>query len=380
MPSNAREQTNSMVVPFEDTSQKDAPARLNQRSSVAEFWKALLDRPFRVDIGIDLGTANTLVFLRDHGIIMNEPSVVAVTRGSHTVLNEGGAVGFEAKKMLGKTSYSVDVIRPLREGVISNFPITEAMLRYFISRVKSRRMFSQTRVVIAIPFGITHAEMKAVYNSTIRSGADKVHLIEETLAAGLGAGLRIDDPTANLVVDIGGGTTGISVISVADIAFGTTVRCAGDHMTDAVHNFIRERYKLQIGLQTAEQLKIELGSALPDKDGEGEETRMIRGQNDEGRPATVEVSSADVREALAVPLRKILRGIDWVLENTPPELAADLVDRGILMTGGGALLPRLDQLISDHTGLNVTVADDPLGCVARGAGAYLETVDWQRNQ
>ena len=339
-------------------------------------WRSWLDSPFQVDIGIDLGTANTLVYLRGHGIVMDEPSVVAVTRGSHTVLNDGAAVGLEAKKMLGKTSYSVDVIRPLREGVIANFPITEAMLRYFISRVKARRMFSQTRVVIAIPFGITHAEMKAVYNSTMRAGADKVHLIEETLAAGLGSGLRIDDPTANLVVDIGGGTTGISVISVADIAFGATVRCAGDHMTDAVSDFIRERYKLQIGQQTAEQLKIELGSALPQNE---HAAMQIRGQGENGRPATIEVSADDVREALSAPLHKILRGIDWVLENTPPELSADLVDRGILVTGGGALLPRIDDLISDHTGLNVTVADDPLTCVARGAGAYLDTINWQRS-
>ena len=339
-------------------------------------WRSWLDSPFQVDIGIDLGTANTLVYLRGHGIVMDEPSVVAVTRGSHTVLNDGAAVGLEAKKMLGKTSYSVDVIRPLREGVIANFPITEAMLRYFISRVKARRMFSQTRVVIAIPFGITHAEMKAVYNSTMRAGADKVHLIEETLAAGLGSGLRIDDPTANLVVDIGGGTTGISVISVADIAFGATVRCAGDHMTDAVSDFIRERYKLQIGQQTAEQLKIELGSALPQNE---HAAMQIRGHGENGRPATIEVSADDVREALRAPLHKILRGIDWVLENTPPELSADLVDRGILVTGGGALLPRIDDLISDHTGLNVTVADDPLTCVARGAGAYLDTINWQRS-
>lgn len=362
-----------MVVPLEP--KQDAEPSVSKLSSLA-YWRSLLDHPFCVDIGIDLGTANTLVYVRNQGIVMDEPSVVAVTRGSHQVLNEGGAVGLEAKKMLGKTSYSVDVIRPLREGVISNFPITEAMLRYFITRVKSRRMFSQTRVVIAIPFGITHAEMKAVYNSTLRSGADKVHLIEETLAAGLGAGLRVDDPTANLVVDIGGGTTGISVISVADIAFGTTVRCAGDHMSEAIAAFIRERYKLQIGLQTAEQLKIELGSALPLQE---ETSCQIRGQGENGRPSTVEVSSADVREALAAPLHKILRGVEWVLENTPPELAADLVDRGILLTGGGALLPRLDDLISDYTKLTVTVADDPLRCVARGAGAYLETVNWQSN-
>ncbi len=368
MSAPTRDEPHTMVVKLE-RDQAQAPSS----RGASGFWRAVLDHPFSVDIGIDLGTANTLVFLRGHGIVMDEPSVVAVTRGSHQVLNEGGAVGLEAKKMLGKTSYSVDVIRPLREGVISNFPITEAMLRYFISRVNTRRMLSQTRVVIAIPFGITHAEMKAVYNSTIRSGADKVHLIEETLAAGLGAGLRIDDPTANLVVDIGGGTTGISVISVADIAFGTTVRCAGDHMTEAVVDYIRQRHGLQIGQQTAEQLKIDLGSALPLDE---EKTSIIRGQTEDRRPGTVEVSSADIREALQRPLHKILRGIEWVLENTPPELAADLVDRGILLTGGGALLPRLDDLISDYTKLNVTVADDPLSCVARGAGAYLETVNW----
>lgn len=372
MSADSRNNHSPMVTPIPPPE----AAAVDVRGRREGGWRSWLDSPFQVDIGIDLGTANTLVYLRGHGIVMNEPSVVAVTRGSHSVLNDGAAVGLEAKKMLGKTSYSVDVIRPLREGVISNFPITEAMLRYFISRVKTRRMFSQTRVVIAIPFGITHAEMKAVYNSTMRSGADKVHLIEETLAAGLGAGLRIDDPTANLVVDIGGGTTGVSVISVADIAFGTTVRCAGDHMTDAVSDFVRERYKLHIGQQTAEQLKIQLGTALPT----GEDHSMqIRGQGENGRPATIEISSTDVREALRTPLHKILRGIDWVLENTPPELSADLVDRGILVTGGGALLPRIGDLISDHTGLNVTVADDPLTCVARGAGAYLDTINWNRS-
>ena len=204
MSTQSRDKHSPMVTPL--ATSPTSPAIPSARREGG--WRSWLDSPFQVDIGIDLGTANTLVYLRGHGIVMDEPSVVAVTRGSHTVLNDGAAVGLEAKKMLGKTSYSVDVIRPLREGVIANFPITEAMLRYFISRVKARRMFSQTRVVIAIPFGITHAEMKAVYNSTMRAGADKVHLIEETLAAGLGSGLRIDDPTANLVVDIGGGTTG----------------------------------------------------------------------------------------------------------------------------------------------------------------------------
>ncbi len=356
----------SCPVILPQTRKETAPRRLGLRQR--------LSNAFRNDIGIDLGTANTLVCMRDQGVVLNEPSVVAVTRGSHNVMHDGHAVGMEAKKMLGKTSYSVDVIRPLRDGVITNFPIAEAMLRYFISKVKRNSSFSTTRVVIAIPYGITNAEMKAVFNSTMRAGADRVHLIEETLAAGLGAGLAVDEPNANLVVDIGGGTTGISVISITDIAYGTTVRCAGDHMTNAVTEYVLQKFGLQIGQQTAEDLKIQLGSALPLAE---EKSCVVRGQTQARRPGTVEITSQQVREALTEPLAKILRGIDWVLENTPPELAADLVGRGAVVTGGGALLPGIDSLISQHTGLNVRVADDPLRCVVHGTGVFMDSLNWR---
>ena len=332
---------------------------------------------FTVDMGIDLGTCNTLVAVRGEGIVLNEPSVVAVKKGTNRVLQNGNAVGWMAKEMLGKTPGSITAIRPLKDGVISDFEITEAMLSYFIRKVSGRnRLFFGARVVIAIPSGITAVEKQAVLQSALRAGANRVYLVEEPMAAGIGAGLPIVEPTASMIVDIGGGTTEVAIMSLADIAVCESVRVAGDDMDEAILSHMKKTYNLMIGEQTAERIKIEIGSAAP----VGEETTMeVRGRDMiAGLPRKTAVTSEEIREALQEPINAIIETVTRTLERTEPELAADLVDNGITLAGGGALLRGIDIVISNATGLDVRIADDPITCVAKGTATYLENLeDWK---
>jgi len=332
---------------------------------------------FTVDMGIDLGTCNTLVAVRGEGIVLNEPSVVAVKKGTNRVLQNGNAVGWMAKEMLGKTPGSITAIRPLKDGVISDFEITEAMLSYFIRKVSGRnRLFFGARVVIAIPSGITAVEKQAVLQSALRAGANRVYLVEEPMAAGIGAGLPIVEPTASMIVDIGGGTTEVAIMSLADIAVCESVRVAGDDMDEAILSHMKKTYNLMIGEQTAERIKIEIGSAAP----VGEETTMeVRGRDMiAGLPRKTVVTSEEIREALQEPINAIIETVTRTLERTEPELAADLVDNGITLAGGGALLRGIDIVISNATGLDVRIADDPITCVAKGTATYLENLeDWK---
>ncbi|MBL9149151.1 MAG: rod shape-determining protein [Phycisphaerae bacterium] len=328
---------------------------------------------FSVDMGIDLGTCNTLVCVRGEGIVLNEPSVVAVRKGTNKVLNNGTAVGWAAKEMLGKTPGSISAIRPMKDGVISDFEITEAMLAYFIRKVNGRSRLFGPRVVIAIPSGITAVEKEAVLQSAKRAGARQVYLIEEPMAAGLGAGLPIAEPTASMIVDIGGGTTDVAIMTLADIATCESVRVAGDDFDEAVINYMKKAYSLTIGEQTAERIKIEIGSAAPI----GETLTMdVRGRDMvSGLPRKTVVTSDEIREALHEPVHAITEAVLRTLENAEPELAADLVENGIVLAGGGALLRGIDRVISNATGLETRIADDPLTCVARGTNIYLENLE-----
>ncbi|MDX1682138.1 MAG: rod shape-determining protein [Phycisphaeraceae bacterium] len=327
---------------------------------------------FSVDMGIDLGTCNTLVCVRGEGIVLNEPSVVAVRKGTNEVMG-GNAVGASAKEMLGKTPGSITAIRPLKDGVISDFEITEAMLGYFIRKVNGRRPFPRPRVVIAVPSGITAVEKRAVLDSAERAGARRVYLVEEPMAAGIGAGLPIVEATASMIVDIGGGTTEVAIMSLSDIAQCESVRVAGDDMDEAIINYMKKAYNLMVGEQSAERVKLEVGSAVP----EGEERTMeVRGRDMiSGLPRKTVITSEEIREALQEPLTAIIEVVTRTLERAEPELAADLVDNGIVLAGGGALLRGIDQIISNATGLDVRVAEDPLTCVARGTAIYLENLE-----
>ena len=329
---------------------------------------------FSIDMGIDLGTANTLVSVRGEGIVLNEPTVVAVKKGTNKVLMNGMAVGQAAKDMLGKTPAGIEAIRPLKEGVIADFEITQAMLSYFITKVHNRRFGVRPRVVIAVPSGITIVEKQAVYSSAERAGARQVFLIEEPKAAGIGAGLPIEEPQACMVVDIGGGTTEIAVMSLADIVSSKSLRVAGDKLDDAIVQYMKKSHNLHIGPQTAEAIKIQIGSAYPLAE---EKTLEVKGQDaSTGLPRGCIVNSAEVREhALKEPVTRICAAIREVLERTPPELAADLVDSGLTLCGGGALLRGIDKVIEEAIGLPVRIADDPLACVAIGTGIYLEHLD-----
>jgi len=331
---------------------------------------------FSVDMGIDLGTCNTLVCVRGEGIVLNEPSVVAVKRGTNKVLNNGNAVGWAAKEMLGKTPGSISAIRPLKDGVISDFEITEAMLSYFIRKVNGRSRFVGPRVVIAVPSGITAVEKRAVLDSAERAGARRVYLVEEPMAAGIGAGLPIVEPTASMVVDIGGGTTEVAITSLADIATCESIRVAGDDMDEAIINHMKKAYNLTIGEQTAERIKIEAGSAAPVDEASSLEVRgrdMIS-----GLPRKTVISSDEIREALQEPINAIVEAVTRTLERAEPELAADLVDNGICLVGGGALLRGIDVVFANSTGLDVRIAEDPMTCVARGTSIYLENLeDWK---
>ncbi len=320
------------------------------------------------DIGIDLGTATTLVYVKGEGIVIREPSVVAIERGTTHVV----AVGSEAKRMLGRTPGNIVAIRPMKDGVITDFEITEAMLRYFIRRVRRGRFQLNPRIVIAIPSGITEVERRAVKESAEHAGGRDVFLIEEPMAAAIGVGLPIQEPIGNMIIDIGGGTTEIAVISLAGIVFAKSIRIGGDEMDEAIIEYLKKTYNLMIGERTAEDIKMKIGSAYPLEE---EMTLEVKGRDlIAGLPKTVTVTSDEVREALQEPVRAILESAKISLERTPPELSADLIEHGIVMAGGGSLLRGLDKLISEETGLPVHIADDPLTAVANGTGKVLDEI------
>lgn len=321
---------------------------------------------FSKEIGIDLGTANTLVFLKGKGIIKREPSVVAMDMRTDNVL----AVGLQAKNMIGRTPGSIVAVRPLKDGVIADFDVTASMLKYFICKSVRSMFFSKPRVVICIPSGVTEVERRAVEDAAKQAGAGVVELIEEPMAAAIGAGLPVSEPTGSMVVDIGGGTSEVAVISLGDIVTATSERVAGDKLDEAIISYVKRKYNLLIGERTAEDIKINMGSAVP-YDDEGE--MSIKGRNLlDGLPKNIVITSAEVREALAEPLRCIVEAVKSTLENTPPELSADIIDHGIMLTGGGALLRGIDTLISESTGMPVYIAERPLDCVVDGTGKCLE--------
>jgi len=320
---------------------------------------------FSNDIGIDLGTATTLVFVKGEGVVLCEPSVVAIEKDSNRVV----AVGEEAKKMLGRTPGNIVAIRPMKDGVISDFEITEAMLKYFIRKVHGRQKLLSPAMVIAIPSGITAVEKRAVRDSAERAGARSVELIEEPKAAAVGVGLPVEEAAGNMIVDVGGGTTEFAVISLGGLVYAKSIRIAGDEMDSAVIEYLRKTYNLMIGERTAEEIKIRIGSAYPLE----EELNMdVRGRDlISGLPKTISITSVEIREALYDPVQAIVDASKSTLEQTPPELAADLIDRGIVMAGGGSLLRGLDKRIAEETGLPVHIADDPLTAVVLGTGQML---------
>jgi rod shape-determining protein MreB and related proteins len=318
------------------------------------------------DLAIDLGTAITLVYVKGKGIVVREPSIIAMNLKTGRV----EAVGTEAKEMLGKTPGNIVAIRPMKDGVIADFEHTERMLDYFIKKAHNRKLIVRPRIVICIPSQITQVEKRAVRDSAYRAKASEVVLVEEPMAAAIGAGMPITEPTGNMIVDIGGGTTDIAVISMAGIVYSRTVRIAGNEMDEAIVQFIKKRFNLAIGDRTAEEVKIRLGSAYPlDK----EESMEVKGRDlFDGLPKPLVVSSEEIREALSEPVGVIIEAVKQALEQTPPELAADIVDRGIVLTGGGALLRNLDKRLREETGLPVLIADDPLSSVCLGAGKMLD--------
>ena len=322
---------------------------------------------FTRDIGVDLGTANTLVCIKGKGIIMREPSVVAYDVRNDTVK----AVGAEAKEMIGRTPGSIVAVRPLKDGVIADFDVTAAMLRGFIRRALKGSFFSRTRMLICVPAGVTEVESRAVFDAAKQAGATEIDLIEEPMAAAIGAGLPVSEPAGSMIVDIGGGTSEVAIISLGDIVTAQSVRVAGDDMDEAIVSYIRKRHQVLIGERTAEQIKIELGSALPV---EGELSMEVKGRNQvDGLPKNITVTADEVRDALTEPLTQIVAAVKSTLEKTPPELASDIIDRGIVLTGGGALLRGIDELIANETGMPVRVAENPLDCVVLGTAKRLET-------
>ncbi len=324
---------------------------------------------FNKDIGIDLGTANTLVYMKGKGIIMREPSVVAVDTKTDTVRY----VGHEAKEVIGRTPGSIVAVRPLKEGVIADFDITASMLQIFIKKACGNGMFTRPRVIICIPSGVTEVERRAVREASLKAGARQVMVIEEPMAAAIGAGLPVSEATGSMVVDIGGGTSEVAVISLGGIVASRSVRVGGDAFDSAIIAYIKRKYNLLVGERTAERIKIEVGSAYKLEE---ENTLDIKGRNlVDGLPKNITVHSEEIREALDEPLQRIIEAIKETLERTPPELAADIIDHGIMLTGGGALLRGLDQLVSSHTGIDVHVAETPLDCVATGAGMVLDNMD-----
>lgn len=329
-----------------------------------------LMRMFSADMAIDLGTANTLVYVRGRGIVLNEPSVVAIEeyKGRKRVL----AVGNDAKRMLGRTPGHIRAIRPMKDGVIADFEIAEEMIKYFVCKVHNRQMFVTPLIVICVPSGATEVERRAIKESAYHAGAHKVQLIEEPMAAAIGAGLQITEPTGSMVVDIGGGTTEVAVLSLKGVVYSRSVRVGGDKMDTAIVNYIRRNMNLLVGESSAEKIKKEVGSACAPEQGDGK-TVEIKGRDlVNGVPKEIVINERQVAESLEEPVSDIVEAVKVALENTPPELAADIVDKGIVLTGGGALLANLDQVLRKATGLPVTVAEDPLSCVAKGSGMVLD--------
>ena len=325
---------------------------------------------FSNDMAIDLGTANTVVFVKGRGIVCNEPSVVAIATKTGKVI----AVGTEAKRMLGRTPGDIQTIRPIKDGVISNFDVTGEMLRHFIQRVHNRKTFIRPRIIIGVPSGITQVEQRAVKDAALSSGGREVYLIEEPVAAAVGTGLPISEPSGNMIVDIGGGTTDVAVISMDGVVYSRAIRVGGDKMDEAIINYIKRKYNLLIGEMMAEQIKLDLGSAY--KLDANRQTMEIKGRDlVSGIPKTLILDDDEVREALAEPVGQILNAIKAALENTPPELAADIVDKGIVLCGGGALLKGLDVFLREETSLPIIIAEDPLTCVVLGAGKLLDDLD-----
>lgn len=318
------------------------------------------------DMAVDLGTANTLVYVRGRGIVLNEPSVVAINMKTNAIL----AVGTEAKRMIGRTPSHIQAIRPLKDGVIADFDVTEKMLRYFIQKVHKRRVLAKPRVVICVPSGITGVEQRAVEDATIAAGARSAFIIEEPMAAAIGAGLPVHEPAGNMVVDIGGGTTEVAVISLGGIVTSLSIRIAGDELDEAIIAYIKKEYSLMLGERTSEEIKITIGSAFPLPD---ESHAEIRGRDlVTGLPKTIIVSAEEIRKAIEEPVHSIVDSVKATLDKTPPELAADIMDKGIVLTGGGALLKGLDERLKYETGMPIHVTENPLSCVAIGSGKCLE--------
>jgi rod shape-determining protein MreB len=333
---------------------------------------ASLLRYFSNDLAIDLGTANTLVYARNQGIVVREPSVVVVNQ----LTNRIEAVGAEAKEMLGRTPGNIQSIRPMKDGVIADFEVTERMLEYFIQKAHNRRMYVHPRIVIGVPSEITQVEKRAVKDSAMRAGAAEVYLVEQAMMAAIGAGLPITEPSGNMIVDIGGGTTDVAVISLAGTVYSRSVRIAGNEMDDAIIQYLKRKYNLLIGERTAEQIKMDIGSAYTLK----EELRQeIKGRDlVEGVPKNLAVTDEEIREALAEPVTTIVEAVRMALERTPPELSADIMDKGIVLSGGGSMLRGLDQRLRNETGLPVVLAEDPLSSVVLGTGRVLEDIELLR--
>jgi rod shape-determining protein MreB len=327
---------------------------------------------FSNDLAIDLGTATTLVYVRGRGIILNEPSVVAIEKKTEKVL----AVGIEAKKMLGRTPGNITAIRPMKEGVIADFEMAEKMLRHFIEKAHNRRTFVRPRIIIGVPSRITQVEQRAVRDSAELAGAREVYLIEEPVAAAIGAGLPITEPSGNMVVDIGGGTTDIAVLSLGGIVYSESVKVAGDRMDDAIMNYVKKKYNLLIGEHMAERIKVEIGSAYPYEE---KKTLMVKGRDlISGIPRTLVLDDSEIREALYEPISTIVNAVKVALENTPPELAGDIIDCGIVLTGGGSMLWGMDTRLREETGLPIITVDDPLTSVVLGVGKILDELDLLR--
>jgi len=339
------------------------------KEKIAHLFDNLLGF-FSSDMGIDLGTASTLVYLKNEGIVLCEPSVVAIEAGTKNVL----AVGEEAKRMLGRTPGNIVAIRPMRDGVIADFEITESMLRYFIKKVHNSRTLARPRIIIAIPSGITEVEKRAVKDSALHAGAREVFMLEEPVAASIGVGLPIQEPSGNMIIDIGGGTTEMAVISLAGIVFSKSIRIGGDEMDEAIINYLKRTYNLMVGERTAEEIKIRIGSGYPMEE---EITMDVRGRDlVAGLPKMISVTSEEIREALSEPIAQIVEAVRITLERTPPELSADLIEKGLILAGGGALLRGIDKLIAEETGLPVHLADDPLTAVALGTGKVLSELKY----
>ncbi len=324
---------------------------------------------FSRDMGIDLGTANTLVYVRGKGIVLNEPSVVAIQNDTKTVLS----VGEDAKKMIGRTPGNIIAIRPMKDGVIADFDVTQSMLKYFIRKAYPRKTIIQPRVVVCVPSGVTEVEKRAVEDAALQAGAREAYLIEEPMAAAIGAGLPVEEPTGSMVVDIGGGTTEVAIISLGGIVTAKSIRVGGDELDEAIVQYIKKEYNLMIGERTGEEVKINIGSAFPKSK---EEKMSVRGRDlVTGLPKTLQITSTEIMDALKEPVGQIIEAIKYTLEKTPPELAADIMEKGIMLTGGGALLDGLDKLVRKETGMPVQIAESSLDCVVLGTGKTVEEIE-----